>query len=317
MRTFCTIITSNYFAYATTLYRSLVTFQAGEKLVVLVCDNEVSVENSTPLPGVSLVAIKELLPFAETAFLYDKYSDNMDALRWSMKPVLLRYLLANGYEKAIYVDCDIFFFNGYDFLYDELDSADILLTPCWRTIDAKKSEEEFIHLFTDGLYNAGFIAANKNSSRALEWWTKACSYEIKIDYERGLFVDQKYLDILPLMFENVKILKHKGCNVSIWNQHECRRINNNGQVLINGIEPVVFIHYNINYIKELMKGNDSLLFPYFKQYEAVFAESGFKLTDFIKDLPEYKKTGVLKTIKQKTLLRTRFKNFMYKLIDKI
>jgi hypothetical protein len=318
MRAVCTIITSNYFPYAAALYRSLIKFHSDEKLVILVCDEGPLNFSSTTFPGIEIIRLKAIMSFGETECLYSKYyRDNIDAFRWSMKPVLLSYLLKNGYEKVMYVDCDIFFFNDYDFLFDELNSSSVLLTPCWRTIDYKKNEEEFISLYTDGLYNAGFIAAGKKGILALEWWTQACFYKIAIDYKQGLFVDQRYLDAMPVMFPNIKAIEHKGCNISVWNQHECKRILVDDKVLINGKDPIVFIHFNNNYIKELLEGRDHLLFPHLKQYEATFNEPGYRLSDFISGLPEHKEAGALKKFKHKTLLRTRMKNFLHKLIDKI
>jgi len=318
VRTFCTIITSNYFPYAAALYRSLIKFHEDEKLIVLVCDEGSLNFSTSAFPGIEIIRLKNIMSFGETERLYSKYyHDNMDAFRWSMKPVLLTYLLKNGYEKLMYVDCDIFFFNDYDFLFDDLNTSSILLTPSWRTIDYKKNEEEFLSLYTDGLYNAGFIAASKIGIAALEWWTQACSYKIAIDCEHGLFVDQRYLDAMPLMFPNIKAVSHKGCNISVWNQHECRRILVDQEVLIDGKDPIVFIHFNNNYIKELLEGRDHLLFPHLKQYEATFNELGYRLSDFISGLPHHKEVGTLEKLKHKTLLRTRMKNFLHKLIDKI
>lgn len=318
MRTFCTIITPDHWPYAVTLYRSLIRYRDTETLVVLVCGTAGPEKDALLLHNVSVLYLSDISNYGETSLLCEKYGQtDMDAFRWSMKSVLLRYLLENGYEKVIYLDCDIFFFNEYEFLFDELQTTNILLSPSWRTIDPGRNEEEFIRLYTDGLYNAGFIGANQKGIPALQWWTGVCSYRIAIDYENGFFVDQKYLDAMPLMFQNVKMLTHRGCNVSIWNQNECRRVSKNGHVLINGTEQVVFIHFNNNYVKELLKGNDHLLFPYLKQYESAFAESGFSLSGFIQGLPEYKEPGFVSKMKRKILVRTRFKNFMHKLIDKI
>lgn len=78
-----------------------------------------------------------------------------------MKPVFISYLLENGFEKVIFTDCDIFFFNDYAFLYQELDDAAVLLTPSFMTRYPDVLENEFISLFKYGIYNAGFIGASK------------------------------------------------------------------------------------------------------------------------------------------------------------
>ena len=318
MRTFCTIITSNYFPYAATLYQSIIRFHEDEKLVVLVVDEgKIDLEPEI-YKTIEIITIEAIYNFKNTDTLFNKYAvKDTDALRWSLKPVLINYLLENGYSKVIYADSDIFFFKDYTFLFDELNNARILLTPCWRTTNFIKNEEEFIDLYTDGLYNAGFIGANRDGISSLEWWANVCSYDIDINYTKGLFVDQKYLDAMPLLFENIKVLKHKGCNIALWNQNECLREFCNGQVLINGTEPIIFIHFTNNYIRELIKGEDHLILPFFKDYESTFAQSGFSLRQYINGLPEYKDLGIIKIIKRKLLLRTRLKRFLYKIIDKI
>jgi hypothetical protein len=318
MRTFCTIITSDYFPYAAVLYQSLIQFNKNEKLIVLVCDDGIVKFEETSYPGIKLIKIDKLYQFGETDLLYKKYAlDEMDAFRWSMKPVLLRYLLQSGYQQAVYVDCDIFFFDDYNFLFSGLNEYDVLLTPSWRTNEPGQHREEFIALYTDGLYNAGFIGASHNGIPALEWWTRACLFKVEINHSEGLFVDQKYLDAMSIMFSNVGTVQHKGCNIAFWNQHVCKRIQVNGKVLINGGQPIVFIHFSNKYIQELLDGNDPLIFPYFQKYENTFAKTGFQLSHFIKSLPEYRKPNSLQLMKRKLLVRTRFKQFMHKLIDRI
>ena len=318
MRTFCTIISGNYFPHAVTLYKSLIKFNSDEQLMVLVCDEGEISPDPAGYSGIRIFKINDLNSYSITNILYNKYSsENTDAFRWSMKPVFLSWLLQNGYEKIIYTDCDIHFFNEYDFLFDELNDAAVLLTPCWRTIDHNLNEEEFIDLYTDGLYNAGFIGASRKGLPALEWWSQACSYKIEIDYKSGLFVDQKYLDVLSIAFDNIQITMNRGCNIAFWNQHECKRISHGDIVLINNIYPIIFIHFTDRYIKELLEGNDHLIFPYYSQYEATFKQTGFSLKNFIPGLPEYSKPSAFIKVKRKLLIRTRIKNFLFKLIDKI
>ncbi|MDW8347193.1 MAG: hypothetical protein RML94_09575, partial [Bacteroidia bacterium] len=50
-----------------------------------------------------------------------------DGLRWSPKSVLVRFLL-DSYAKVLYLDCDLYFYNDYQFLLNELDTYNIILT---------------------------------------------------------------------------------------------------------------------------------------------------------------------------------------------
>lgn len=195
-----------------------------------------------------------------------------NALRWSMKPVFIRHLLEQGIPKVIYIDCDMFFFSEGSFLFSMLDETDFLLTPHWRSIDPLKETLNFRLLFTDGIYNAGFIGASANSIPILDWWANACLYECKKRIINGLFDDQRYLDIVPVYFEKTGIVSHKGCNVANWNQAVCRReAQPDGTILINGKEPIVFIHFSSSTITGILHGNDILLKTHLEKYAAALS----------------------------------------------
>jgi hypothetical protein len=314
MRTFCTIITGNYFPYAAVLYKSLIQFNPDEILHILICDDGPLEINSSEYPNIKLHRISDIYHVYKTDVIVQKYGDGqLDALRWSLKPVYISYLLEKGFEKVIFADCDLYFFNNYEFLIAELDKHILLLTPGRTTANPFVHEEEFLSGFKYGLFNAGFIGAGKKSIPVLRWWTDCCSYKIETNFENGLFVDQKYLDALPVLFDNIGIIRHRGCNIAFWNQHECKRVLKNGEVFINGEYPIVFIHFTNKYIPEILAGNDPLLLPYFRDYEKIFKQSGYDLNEFIPGMPEYKEPSVLIKLKRKLLIRTRIKRWLFKL----
>lgn len=312
MRTFCTIITGNYRPYAITLYRSLLEFNPNEMMHVLICD-ENKIQPDLEFPNLHFHYVNDIFKEYKADLLITKYRDDPDALRWSLKPVYIRYLLRNGFGKVIYTDCDIFFFNDYEFLFKELDRYNVLLTPGRTTSNPYVHEEEFLSGYKYGLFNAGFIGASKKSLDALKWWTNCCSYKIETNFEEGLFVDQKFLDALPVLFDNIGIVRHKGCNIAFWNQHECKRILVNGEVLINAEYPIIFIHFTNKYIPELLSGNDPMIYPFYLKYETVFSKSGKDIREFISQAPDYKEPLPLIALKRKLLIRTRIKRWLFKL----
>ena len=318
MRTFCTIITSNYFPYAVALYKSINSFNKGESLLVLTVDDADKLPDTTKYPGISFISSKDICFEKNAVSIFTKYVGNdSDALRWALKPILISYLLKKGYSKVIYTDCDIFFFNNYNFLFDELDKYGIILTPGHTTRNPAEHENEFLSRFQYGQFNAGFIGSSIKSLPALNWWAECCAYKIDTNFEKGLFVDQKYLDAMPVLFDFVGIVRHYGCNIAFWNQHECKRVSSNNQTLINGTFPIIFIHFTNKYIPELMNGNDHKILPYFLQYKKVFEESGTLMKVFINDIPNYKEPHVFLKIKRKLLIRTRIKRFLFRLSQKM
>lgn len=313
MRTFCTIITSDYSPYAATLYRSVLNFNSDEKMAVLVCDDGDITNLLKDFPKIQIHKLENVFKEYKADELINKYRNNIDALRWSLKSVYVNYLLRNGYDKVLYADCDIFFFDDYEFLFEELDKHSLLLTPSHTTSSPYSHEEEFLSGFQYGQFNAGFFGAGKESEKALKWWANCCSYKVEINFEHGLFVDQKYLDALPVLFENVSIIKHKGCNIAFWNQHECKRTLVNGKVLINEKYPIVFIHFTNKYIPELLNGNDPLIYRFYLIYQELFGRSGTNIKKFIAGMPEYENPSLLVSLKRKLLIRTRIKRWLFKL----
>ena len=278
---FCTISTLDYMPYVYALYDSLKRYHVDVVLNVLIADAEPdSIENQDRFPQIRLYGIDQLCRLGQGKRVFEKYhAACMHKFRWSMKPVFLKYLIEHeGCEKLIYVDSDIYFFNEYAFLFDELNSSNVILTPHWRVSDPNIDQGNFFSLYTSGLYNAGFVGVNKNAVRALEWWAMACLYISEKNESKGQFCDQTHLNLLPIYFDNVKIIKHRGCNVANWNQVECARTQKDGSVFINGVDPIVFIHFTKSTIRGIVKGNDALLEPFLDEYRENLKRYGMHLS---------------------------------------
>jgi hypothetical protein len=211
----------------------------------------------------------------------------------------------------------MFFFNDYRFLFSELDNASVLLTPNWINSDPSVDKESFFSLFTSGFFSAGFIAANKQALPALTWWANACHFMMGEHIENGIRDDQKYLDIFPVKFKDTKIIRHQGCNIGAWNFDECRRELVNGEVLINGKSPIIFIHFDDTLIQGILRGHDKLLQPFLIEYQKTFNESGFQLSDFIKTIDSHVNAGILRKLKWKLTGKSRVKRLLYKLSQKL
>ena len=68
--------------------------------------------------------------------------------------------------------------------------------PCERTI------------LQAGTYNLGFLVVTRQPdlARFLGWWQEKLEFQCVVDTERGLFVDQKWIDLVPGLFPGVRIL---------------------------------------------------------------------------------------------------------------
>lgn len=239
MHSFCTISTSSHLFKAYALADSIASF--GGTLSILLID-EKSVNVKSQPDNVTLNQLYQIESVIGKQIRY-KYRKAPDKLRWALKPVFLNYLLAVN-QKVIYVDNDIYFFGNYSFLFDELESRSILLTPHFYKADPVKEQNWLEANFRIGLYNAGFIGASDKAKSILDWWANCCLYNVKKSYCRGLFDDQKYLDLLPILFDKVEMVKNRGCNLGGWNytNYRIERNANNGAVIENGYS-LIFIHF--------------------------------------------------------------------------
>lgn len=269
---FSTIITADHIQYALALRKSILDFGKDIFFHILVVDKtkglKVQIENNYSNTSICYAEDICIDGIAKSIFSRYYHSD-MDAFRWSMKPVFIKYLLLEkNYGKVIYTDCDIHFYSDYHFLLDELDMYNVLITPHWRSSNPNVDLPNFEMLYTNGIYNGGFIGANKKAIAVMEWWAMACEYRCIKDPINGMFVDQAYLNLLPVYFEKVGIVKHKGCNVANWNMIECKRSLSPDQktVLIADQYQIVFIHFTKSTINGIISGNDALLNSYLQQY---------------------------------------------------
>jgi len=297
--TFCTISTLDHMPQVFALYDSVKRYHADVLFHVLISDaGPECVDGSGLFPNIRLYGVDEMCRHGIGKEICEKYRDvSMDTFRWAMKPVFLKYLIENAdCKKLIYVDNDIYFFNEYSFLFDELNSSDIILTPHWRASDPHADSTNFFTLYTSGLYNGGCVGVNKNAVKALEWWEMACQYVCEVNAARGQFVDQTHLNLLPIYFEKVKIIKHRGCNVANWNRSECARVKKGDSVLINGTDPVVFIHFTHSTIKGIVKGDDALLEPFLLKYQENLKRFGACLPDIAANAPMGDPPGIFQRI---------------------
>lgn len=266
MKTFCTITTFSHLHKVMTLGESIQKNGSDITLQVLVVDRET--EPDFLIPGIEWHLLDQLKKIRFGESIIGKYSDDPDRIRWCLKSVFLLYQLEElGYSEVIYLDNDQFMVNNYEFIFENLQDASVLLTPHWRCSDPFEDPVNFENNFIDGIYNAGFVGVTKRGIPAMEWWAKACLFACEVDHCRGFHDDQKYLDLLHSRFEGVRVLRHKGCNLADWNLIECQRTPGpDGNPFIRPSFPIVFIHFTNSTISAIEEGRDFLLKPYLASY---------------------------------------------------
>jgi hypothetical protein len=240
-RAACTIVSLNYLSHARTLCDSFLEQHPELPFYVLIVDRpspdlDLSRERFRPI-WVEDLGIPD---FPSVAFKFDILE-----LNTNVKPTFLKHLLAGGIDELIYFDPDILICSSLSFIFDLLRSSSIVVTPHALSPNNAVPAGEAILLYS-GVFNLGFIAVanNEESLRFLSWWEDRCLTEGFVERRSGLFVDQKWINLVPCYYDQVTILKHPGCNVAYWNLHE-RSVAKDGQRwTVNGTAPLVFYHFS-------------------------------------------------------------------------
>jgi glycosyltransferase involved in cell wall biosynthesis len=239
----CTIVSKNYLPFARVLARSFAQQHPGGRFFTLLVDRvddyfDPAKEPFEVLEARQLDNVPDLPGFL---FKYTILESNT-----AIKPYLLQYLLETyDLPNLIYFDPDIQILGSLDPLAEVVERSSIVLTP---HLDAPIDDE--FHpgeqaILQSGAYNLGFLALKRchETQRLLDWWQSRLYDQCVVRIDEGLFVDQKWMDLAPSLFDDVTILRDVGYNVAYWNLHS-RTVRRDGTAYRIGNQPLVFFHYS-------------------------------------------------------------------------
>ncbi|HEV2845522.1 MAG TPA: hypothetical protein VG477_11795, partial [Thermoanaerobaculia bacterium] len=179
--------------------------------------------------------------FAHFSFRY-----SILELNTAVKPYFLLHLHRTlGCDRICYFDPDILILGDLAGLYDRLGRVDAVLTPhLTAPIDDDKIPAER-EILLSGIYNLGFlgIAFNERTLPFLDWWSRRLYRECLHQVERGLFVDQRWMDFAPSFLGQVEILRDPGYNMAYWNLAHRTAAEGRDGWTVNGV-PLRFFHFS-------------------------------------------------------------------------
>jgi hypothetical protein len=240
---FVTIASANYLAYVGVLAASVARHAGDAEFRVLVVDEPSSaVRAAVAQTGLSAVYARDLpLPsFDRVAYQYD-----LVELNTALKPSFIKATLDDGFEAVVYLDPDICLYAHPAPILEALEGAPIVVTPHAMAPAMDGLRPSDIDFLRNGAFNLGFVAVREaDESRSfLDWWERRCLHHGFNDPGFGTFVDQKWIDLVPVYFPCVRILRHRGCNVAYWNLHE-RQVRWDAGAYRVGDEALVFFHFS-------------------------------------------------------------------------
>jgi glycosyltransferase involved in cell wall biosynthesis len=240
-----TICSANYLPYARVLHRSLARNGAVGDFVCFLVD-EINGRFSTCELPFDCVEARTIGcgNFFDMAARYSIMEMNT-----AIKPYCFKWLLENKKSNNIvYLDPDIYVLAEFVELYELLSAdADIVLTPHSTKPLRDGKDPDDLRLLRTGAYNLGFCAVRPSSSASafLDWWHGHLIENCTIEIEKGVFVDQKYCDLVPSYFDNVRVLRHPGYNVAYWNllHRKVSKDRETGMWQVNAL-PLRFFHFS-------------------------------------------------------------------------
>jgi hypothetical protein len=240
----CTIITKSHLAHARALAESVREHNPDlPPLLVLLADRVDGYFDPTQEPF-QMIQLEDLpcqeiiqaMSFYYTAFEF------CNALRAYLHEYILTHTLA---ENWMYLDSDILVCHDLGELFDEMQTYSIVLTPHLTSPvhfeDLELYEVSILHW---GLYNSGFLGLKRsNETRAFVSWFKERLRWYCFDDHPFLYVDQPWLNHVPLFFSNVLLLRKPNVNLAHWNlrgRHISKDISGYN---VDGV-PLQFAHFS-------------------------------------------------------------------------
>ena len=238
--------TFSYLNRARVLFQTLRRFHPEWELVALITDQ--------PPAGFRFDPAKE--PFDRVVWAEDLGIPDFQAWLFkhdvvevctAVKGPFIHQACSSGADAVIYLDPDTALFSSLAPLAAMLEEHDILLTP--HLIDPNVTAEAIadndLSASRTGIFNLGFVAIRTTGegARFARWWNDRLLDWCYDDMPVGLFVDQRWCDHVPALFDKVKVVRDPGYNVASWNlSTRTLAVGKDGQVSVNGA-PLRFWHF--------------------------------------------------------------------------
>lgn len=242
-----TSVTSNYIPKARVLAKSVKKYHPEAQFHLLLSDRHPSwLDAAASEHFDSIINIEELpIPNRQTWIFKHRLVELCTAVKgFGFQEIFRRY----NPDKLIYLDPDIAVMSRLDSIVGRLNEASILLTPHQTEpdTDLRAIADNEICSLKHGVYNLGFVAVRNSleGRRFVDWWAHRLEHFCFDDIPNGLFTDQRWCDLAPAFFADLKILREPVYNVCTWNLTQ-RRVTGTvpDGLLING-QPLCFYHFS-------------------------------------------------------------------------
>lgn len=241
---FTTFFDKNYLSRGLVLYNSLKENISDFQLFVLCLDQytfDFFKEKALTYPEVVCLTLGEI-ESEDVELKRCKNDRSRIEYYFTISPCLPLYLLTKYNLRHICsLDADILFLDSPVPLFENLNTASVIVTPHKFTEELKDKEKY-------GVFNVSFQIFKNDSIgiSCLRMWREQC---IKwcgdyIDDKTNFFADQKYLDYWPQLYnDNLKILDDAVSGLAPWNINNYNLTYRDGYFLSEG-QRIIFYHFH-------------------------------------------------------------------------
>jgi len=273
-----TIVAKNYIGLARILGRSLSKVNPDVNFKIFVADE--FPQNVKSLPD-NVIISRKVLDYSSEEWTDMSFKYDLTEFCTSIKPGVFKYLFAQGYDKVLYFDPDIYIFSSINTILQRLEDYDMVLTPqiVGIHIDYTGEHPEWA-MNVNGIFNLGFCGMRKSliTDKIILWWQKRLKTECFADRSIGNFTDQKWMDWMPGLLgnEHLYISHDLGMNMAPWNYFERELFKKND---------TLYVRFRTN---DNPQHESRLVFIHFAGYDYNKMKQGFIVRKRIENLQEYK-----------------------------
>lgn len=223
-----TIATWNEFAEAMLMAKSVKDHHPNASVIVCLVEN--FLPDPERYPWIHRFVLAKDLGIPD----FDAYISRFKGFQHvsALKGYLFRFL-ADCYSEEnefIYLDARMLIISPLIEFRSMMSSATIVLTPHFVEPSSRTDCSREIQVLAEGTFHAGMIGLTRTPelNRLLNWWIRVIREFGGQDDFGGDLYDQKYLNLVPSLFNTV-IIRHPGYNMGFWNIHEQNRYITSGR----------------------------------------------------------------------------------------
>jgi hypothetical protein len=237
-----TIVARRHIPLARVLAQSFASWHPDIPFFVLISDGRSLDQCSSDVFTALCLEDMEMVDRRSMSFAYE-----CQPLTYALTPFLLQHLLEDGFQSVVFLKQESLVTNRLTSVLRALESASVVVTPHLVSpldLDSDGAARE-VNILLSGSYNAGCVGVS-NSPQAhsfIDWWKDRTTDECIHDVAHGNHFEQRWLDLAPGYFDELKILRDPTVNVGHWNMTE-RAIELVGETLTVDGQPCELIRFS-------------------------------------------------------------------------